>query len=474
MSLIFGIVLLVASGWAVLYRLKVRLPFFKQTLFATLLGFFIQSIWMFGCDLVNVQFSQPVLSVLNLALIVLLADLESLKKYDYKKLLSTFINELKHQLTRPDLGTMVFGFALAGLVYLIGVKGLYWPTSEHDAIGTFDKLGIWFAVEGKIHVSLYDEGLQGAGGVYPPLFPCSIAYCYLYGAENPKVVSLIFYLVILGLVFASIRKFTTNFSAAFFTLLLAWSPEFFSHAALLLSNIPSTAYVAASAISLFVWYRKNEQSYFTLSCLMIAGALWLRSDLIAFAFAGLLFLALAHSKLKSKFYYLTYTASFIIPLVVWNLFLKYNIGIQASDRIGGLKELSFEKTLLLLKYVWAYVFIGQQGSSPPGYFLYGIAFLLPLAILLANFKNLKTQKPFEMMYFLAGLMLYSFLFLIVDEQKQDSLQSLMESSFKRGLFCFLPLAVFYAATSKVTVDVFRKIENYRTGDSSETLTQENQ
>jgi len=41
------------------------------------------------------------------------------------------------------------------------------------------------------------------------------------------------------------------------------------------------------------------------------------------------------------------------------------------------------------------------------------------------------------------------------------LQSLMESSFKRGLFCFMPVLLFYAGASSISIKIFSLLEDYR-------------
>jgi hypothetical protein len=44
------------------------------------------------------------------------------------------------------------------------------------------------------------------------------------------------------------------------------------------------------------------------------------------------------------------------------------------------------------------------------------------------------------------------------------ISSLMESSFKRGLFFFIPVVLFYAATNRSSAWLFEKIERFRTGN----------
>jgi len=462
MSILFGILLLFLSGWLILKKLGVKIQPIEMLAYSLLTGVGLQSFWMLLCDVINIQFSQSLLSVFNLGFIVILADVDAVKKFNYEQWLKEKAAALKQKFLQPDLGSMLLFATFAGLFYLIAVKGLYWPTSEHDAIGTFDKLGIWFALEGKIHVSLYDVGLQGAGGIYPPLFPSAIAYCYLYGGDNPKIISLLFYVATLTIFFFSLRKYNTVFGAALFTLILGWAPEFYSHAALLLSNLPAAAYITAASLSLFIWWKEKDQSYFTLSCVMIALSLWLRQDLIPFAAAGgliVLWFAIKHKGWKQL---LIYAASVLIPFVTWSLYVKYSLHLSAAERFGAGSFITFAKLKIAGAYLWAYFGFGQQGDSPPGYFLYGVAFILPVVLIIANYKNITKDWLVIPAYFLVSLALYTLIFLLIDEQLQGAtLQSLMESSFKRGLFCFMPVLLFYAGASSISIKIFSLLEDYR-------------
>ncbi len=467
MSIFFGIILLFLSGWLILKKLGVSIQPIEMLAYSLLTGIGLQSFWMLLCDVFNIQFSQPLLSVFNLGLVVILADFDAVKKFNYEQWLKTTVEKIKEQFLRPDLGSMLLLATLAGLFYLIAVKGMYWPTSEHDAIGTFDKLGVWFALEGRIHVSLYDVGLQGAGGIYPPLFPSAIAYCYLYGGNNPKILSLLFYIATLVIFFFALRRYTTLFGASFFTLILGWSPEFYSHAALLLSNIPAAAYITGASLSLFIWWKEKEQSYFTLSCIMIALSLWLRQDLIPFAAAGglvVLWFAIQNKEWKKVF---VYAAAVLIPFITWSLYVKFSLHLSAAERFGAGSVITAAKLKLVSAYLWAYLGLGQQGGSPPGYFLYGVAFLLPIVLVFANYKHLTKDWLMIPVYAFVSLVLYTLVFLLIDENLQGAtLQSLMESSFKRGLFCFMPIVLFYAAASSFSVKMFGMLESYRTNSEA--------
>lgn len=460
-SLLWGLLLATGSGWVLLEKLKFKSSFAEKLVYSLLIGLGLQSLWMFVLDVFNFQFSQPILTVVNLVFTIALSDFSKIRSYkfdDFKRDLKAAISFQKENF---NAGSLLVWLVIGGLFYLIAVKSMFWPTTEHDAIGTFDKLGIWYAIEGKIHVSLYDVKLQGAGGIYPPLFPCSIAYVYLYGGENPKILSLLYYVSSLLIFFFITKRYLSSFGVAIFTLVLAWAPEFFSHAALLLSNLPSTAYIAMATLPLFVWYKENDFNYFKVAALGIFFSLWLRQDLVAFAAAGGLLVFIYFLKTKSWKPILYYSLSVISSFLVWSLYVKYSLELSPAERFGSGSVITMQKIKLTASYFWAYFGTGQTGDSAPGYFLYGVVFIVAILLLLFSVKSFFKQWGFTLLYFAVALFFYTLIFLLIDEKLQEAtLQSLMESSFKRGLFCFMPIILFQAAVTERVIQFFALIENY--------------
>lgn len=460
-SLLWGLLLAAGSGRVLLDKLKFSCGYIEKLVYALLIGLGLQSLWMFVFDILNFQFSQPVLTVINLVFIIAFSDFNKIRNYKIKNFISEIRTAINFEKENFNAGSLLVWLVIFGLFYLIAVKSIFWPTTEHDAIGTFDKLGIWYAIEGKIHVSLYDVKLQGAGGIYPPLFPCSIAYIYLYGGENPKILSLLYYLSSLLILFFISKRYVSSFGAVIFTLVLAWAPEFFSHAALLLSNLPSTAYVTMATLPLFVWYKENDFNYFKLAALGIFFSLWLRQDLIAFAVAGGLLTGIYFLRTKKWKPILFYSLSVIVPFGVWSLYVKYVLKLSPAERFGAGSIITLEKIKLTVSYFWAYFGTGQTGGSAPGYFLYGIAFIAAILLILFSVKSFFQKWGFTLAYFAVALFVYTLVFLLIDEKLQEAtLQSLMESSFKRGLFCFMPIILFQASVTERVIKFFSLIESY--------------
>ena len=90
--------------------------------------------------------------------------------------------------------------------------------------------------------------------------------------------------------------------------------------------------------------------------------------------------------------------------------------------------------------------------------------MLAFLVIILNTPNIKKDKPYVLVYALISFAVYFGIFYMIDEKKQDApISSLMESSFKRGMFCFIPILFFYMSTSAVVMRFTNWLETYRTG-----------
>jgi hypothetical protein len=131
-----------------------------------------------------------------------------------------------------------------------------------------------------------------------------------------------------------------------------------------------------------------------------------------------------------------------------------------------------ERFDLVWGYVKAFLFGGQKGNVDGGQ-LYGLVFILFFAALLINlvmmykngWKETLKDKWTVLVFFFVSFALYFLVFYLIDVKVQRApISSLMESSFKRGLFFFIPVVLFYAATNRSSAWLFEKIERFRTGN----------
>lgn len=465
--LTLAIILCYLLGLSLMFLISRRYTIAEMIGYSFLLGIGFETVFLFVLDVLNILYSPSLLIGINVV------SIAALNAANYKNLLG-----LKTEWKMPEFSlksinlVAVFIFCiLLYLLYAVTVKNLFWPSTEHDTIGSFDKLGRVMAIEGKLKISLFQWDLQGAGGVYPPLFHGSFAYVYIFGAETAKITTTLFFVSLLASFYSLLRKYVDATASMLFTFILMITPEMFSHAALTLGNMPTTAYVGAGALATIVWLDKKETKYFWLGAILMAFVVWIRTDTIAFTFAALLIVGVGFLSSKDWKRTALYSAIALAPFIIWNLYLKFKIGNVPSGKINLGIGYNSERIDLMTAYIKAFLFGGQHGSIDGGQ-LYGLTFFLFFFVLVINlvliykfgWKEILRDKMYVLLFFFVSFALYALLFYVVDDKVQQSpISSLMESSFKRGMFCFAPLALFYAATSKAPAWLFGKVEKFRMG-----------
>ncbi|HWB64472.1 MAG TPA: hypothetical protein VG603_13230 [Chitinophagales bacterium] len=463
--LVVGIILCYLLGLSLLLLISRKNTLAEMVGYSFLLGMGVETLLLFLLDIINLRYSAGLLTGLNVFGIIIINGL------NYKNLLA-LKNEYKapaFELKQLNLvATALFVF-MAYLFYGITVKNLFWPASAHDAIGSFDKLGKVMAIEGKLKISLFDYKLEGAGGVYPPLFHASLAYVYIFGAETGKIVTSLFFLSLLTSFYSVLRVYVDATAAALFTLLLMISPELMSHAALSLDNLPTTAYVGPGALATFAWLDKRDRKYFWLGAILTGFAVWIRSDTVVFTAAALLVIGIDFLRSRNLKDAIIYAAIIVAPFIVWALYLKFKIHFADAAKFDFSIGYNTGRMDMMMGYISAYLFGGHYRGVDGGQ-LYGITFILFFVMILANLgliyrfgaRYILLDKMYVLVFFFAAFVLYFVVFYFINEQVQNApLYSLMESSFKRGLFCFIPIVLFYSCTNYASSMVFEKIEKFR-------------
>ena len=250
------------------------------------------------------------------------------------------------------------------------------------------------------------------------------------------------------------------------------TPELFSHAALSLGNLPTTAYVGAASLLLFTWLEKRDEKAFWLSAALMACVIWIRSDTIVFIAAALLLIGLDFLATKNWKKTLFYGAFAVSPFVIWNLYMKLKLHAVQGNKFDLGMGYNSERFDLVWGYVKAFLLGGQKGNVDGGQ-LYGLVFILFLLAFFINvammyrngWKETLKDKWNVLVFFFVSFALYFLVFYLIDVKVQRApISSLMESSFKRGLFFFIPVVLFYAATNRSSLWLFEKIERFRTGN----------
>lgn len=465
--LIIGILLCYLTGCSVVMAVSRRFSLAEIIGYSFLAGMGVETIFLFLLDIIQLHYTSFLLIALNLFVIIALN----------RKFPET-ITAFKEKYTELRAGALSINYValflfsiIAYLFYTITIKNLFWPPAEGDSITSFDKLARVIAMEGKLKISLFQYNLQGAAGVYPPLFHGSFAYVYIFGAETPKIVITFFFLSLLLIFYSFVKSYTNAIAAMLFTLILMATPELYAHAALALGNMPTAAYICGAVLSTYMWLDRDDEKYFWMGAIMMGFSVWIRSDAIAFVIAVLCMIAIKVWQNKDYKRLLIFAVIALIPFVSWLLYVKLKIELPQASRFDTGIGYNADRLNTMINYVRAYLFASSYRQVQGGQ-LYGIVFIsffvaLAINTTLAFKKGVKTvfgNQGMLLVFLLIAFSIYFTEFYLINEAVQAStIASLMASSFKRGMFYFLPVVLFYTATCYSSKLLFDKLEKFRTG-----------
>jgi hypothetical protein len=415
-------------------------------------------------------------------------------------------SDLPWKRTRPKMDLswltlvwVIFAGMTAYLVYGITLKCMFWPPAEFDTIEGYDLLSKAIAREHIIANSILSNKdiVSGCGPrlLYPPLLALCNSLCYMTGMETPKLINSLFFVSWAFIIYLLLRRFVSSTNAILFSFLTISVPEMFAHASFSLTNLPCAIYSTISVVSFLVWYEQKKEGFFYLSFIAVIFAMWTRSEAILFVAAIMAVLLYATIREK-KFKYLAIYATSIIPFVIWNMFLKAHVVREQAMFFE--KKLFYDsgKMAQVLKSAWelmtssnlygvtAYIFIAglfmgiliniatdfQRNKFVLAalalwlvvYMAVGInLFSLILLIALAGYSTLWNGEKWALLaIFTISLLAYTALFYQMknDDGTLFNPGGWMQSGYKRGLFCYAPLALFYVATSRWVKWAFDKID----------------
>lgn len=401
----------------------------------------------------------------------------------------------KRPRTKPDMSWLtlvwvVFAGMTAYLVYGISTKCLYWPPAEFDTIEGYDLLSKAIAREHIIANSILTnkEIVTGCGPrlLYPPLLTLCNSLCYMTGMESPKLITVLFYVSWVFIIYLLLRRFVNSTNAILFTLLTVIIPEMFAHASFSLTNLPCAIYSTVAVVSFIIWYEQKKEGFFYLSFIAMILSMWTRSEVVLFV--GGILLVLAYIAITEKrFKYLFIYAASVLPFLMWNMFLKAYVPRAQTEFF--IKKLFWDPTKLntVLKTAWE-IMSNSNYYALTFYILIAGLFLNAIVNCAVNIKGNNKFIAIALGVLILGwlafgfnvylLVLFSITFLVSSYINQEHWAFLliflvafgaytalfyqmgdtdgslfspggwMQSGYKRGLFCYAPLALFYVATCK--------------------------
>ncbi|MFN0047822.1 MAG: hypothetical protein ACKVOU_01720 [Cytophagales bacterium] len=421
---------------------------FEKIGLSFIIGIAVQSFLAFLASLIGISVS--LISVLTISIIVI-AVFGFLSFRKDKKV--TFFSFSKHDHIQLSFAWIAMIGLLGYLIYGASVKCLFWPVAEYDSMTGYDLMGKMIANEGTFDVSIFQYPFTNAYDVarfiYPPLVATGFAYFYLLGVVNAKIYVLCLFISFIVAFYGLLKNKVSDTLAIFITLLMMITPEMFSHASLGLTNLPNAIYTSLSFLCFYYWLQNKSNSYFIISLLLMAASMWSRSDSIAFvAGYGLIFF-IEFFKTKEWLKPLVYIGTCFAVFMIWNLFIKINVGANSSD--------FFVKTLFWDGEKFNQIFSRAFGLMLGNGQLYGLTFYVFVVFLALNIVDITLTVNRLVLFTLSTWVLYTLLYYQIDYGFAGSIDAYLNASYKRGLFNFVPLAWFFVGVSPMSEKWFGKL-----------------
>ena len=423
-----------------------------------IIGLGYTSFLMFALDAVKagITFSHV---LIGLVLTILIAAVGLAFLFNKKARSLDYLKSQKFSLKGLTLAWAIFvGFGIY-LAYGITVKCLYWPPAEFDSIEGYDLLAKAIAHEGTIANSILTNPTIVAGCgprlLYPPLYASCNAICYMSGMESPKLITSLFFISWLILFYSLLKRFVPHTVAAIATFMMMIAPEMFSNASFTLTNLPTAVYASTAVISFLIWREKKIDGFFYLSIITLLFGTWTRSDAVVFYPAMMLVLLYDAWKAKNLKNIIVFGIVGIIPFVLWHFYLTAHIERQQDSFF--IKSLFFDSAKL--KEVFGHAWTMLMTTN-----LYGIIFYAFIPVVLINVIYIYKRQ--DMLSFLVvslgGWLLYTLLFYQMKNTDGSLFASggWMLSGYKRGMFSFVPLAIFYCAANHMAMQLYAKIGSW--------------
>ncbi|MBN2708476.1 MAG: glycosyltransferase family 39 protein [Calditrichaceae bacterium] len=309
--------------------------------------------------------------------------------------------------------------------------------------------------EGEINNSLFEinkEPIKGSHTriIYPILVSGSFAFAYLFGLETSKIMTSLFLVAFVIVYYGLLKRISSPTAAIIFTFLMIITPEMYAFTSLSTTNIPFAIYTAIGYLYLYLWLTERKNGDLLLAAIFMALCCWTRSEGIFFLLAGSLVLLYSTVRDKTWKEFFMFISPGLLLFFVWNLYVKFNFNIEQNVFQTTLFW-DAEKISIILN--WVINLVTDTG-------LYGISFYMLILIILLNLKFLIQR---DISTYLLSLILLSFfsyilLFYQLDNANLDPIEIMMKTSYRRGIFVFIPMIWFYVLASKVTGTLINKIK----------------
>ncbi len=421
--------------------------------FALPIGLGIGTLLLFGFDLVGLPMNSYSLFIGSLAGLTLATHALAIPYY------RTWFAELKNrekfsikQLWPINFGWLVLMACITVVVHTIVSKTVFWPVFIHDSVNGYDFLARVIHVEGTFNNSIFDPSypMYSVRSLYPPFTPLSFSISYLFENESSKIINAIFYTSNALVFYSFLSRYSGHLAAALFSFLLLITPEFAAFSALSSPNPICTFYSGMGMICLYIWYKDNLNAYFIVGLLCILLAVWTRSEAVMFVVGGGFIALIKAIKDRTVTKLLIFGVSCAAVFLFWQLYLKFGLKVEGSDDVIKHLYWDYDKLVRLMGKVKSVTFNMQY---------YGMLVHLFVAMVVVNaYFSLKHKEGLVLLsaVFVPWLVYIFIYYQLDDPYMPTGGTDYIQSGYKRGIFYFFPIMLFYCANNRVAYTIFNK------------------
>jgi hypothetical protein len=364
-------------------------------------------------------------------------------------------------LRKPTLKNFRIQFAdilllpVAALCFISFWRAYYLPVTPYDAIVGIDLVAKYALMEGKIASSVFRD-LAGQMSTQPYYAPFSMLCQFLYrSAGHPFGQVWLGALTIsfIGLFYLTFRRILHPVLAGILTFMLIATPEMFAYTFMVQTDFPNAVFVSIGVVYLYRYIKEDNDSCFWLGAWMWGLGCWSRSETIAFAMmTAVLLVAFLKPKLDKQriAMLMAFVGINVLFFSAWNLYyLPYVLNYQPDSVFKFFfwdTQRIVELVVGMLKVWFSAIYWGYL----PHIFLIAIVF---------DFVRYRSSRN---LFLFVWLVAFFAVFLLLLYHLQLNLYANIHYTFRRGLFKFWPVMIYYLATSATLQHLSDKLKKWET------------
>jgi len=455
--LLIGIITPFLLGILIILLVKPKSTLCEFLGLSFLIGMFVQTVFMVlidACSVPITQFSILIADFIFLCLLVFFLRKRGLGFETTGKIKQRFIQQLK---SFNFVWLLVIGF-IVWYEYLNLEKCLYFPTFDRDSLVGFDTIGYVISQEHtlkglSIFNADYVPSIRQAGSYisYAPFVQLSYAYVYLFGALTSKLIpALIFLSFIIGF-YAVMTKCLNKTGAALISLLMFLTPQLLAFSSISSTNVMHAAFASLGTIYGLQWLKTHQKGDFLLSAILLAANVWTRSEGLIFIVAVGFPILLQSIRTKTVIRSMGWLLMALIPFFGWSLYQRIT-GLYADSFFITQLFWDHEKMSLICKYLF-------NNFANISYYGWTFSFLL-ISLIINLWYLIKNRDNLTTLLVLVGSIALYTLILYQIDYVWDTIQNVLQYSTKRFIFCFVPIAWYYASTNKVVASFLLRADKW--------------